>query len=299
MGPVESFLERLATGPFILMDGAFGTEIAARGFDSSLPLYSARALMHAPDLVRRIHTDYIRAGAQLIRANSFCTAPIALRAAGLDRYQDEATDHAVRLAHEAVAAEGMQESVIVAGCMSPLGSWLERDGERELRNAHEAQAMRLAVAGVELVFCETMPSVREAVAAVQAVNAAGMRAVVSFVPSNARHLLSGETIDTALRKIVPLQPLMVCLNCCPPPVGDDAMPTFLSHTSLPVGIYASVSDTEKRADLPVPPSVLNYHRHAERWLELGARLIGGCCGTTPAHISFLRNRLGANRAQPT
>lgn len=297
MGPVDRFIARLTGPQYILLDGAFGTELAARGFDRSLPLYTAQALMRQPDLVRQIHREYLRAGADVIRANSFCTAPIALQSAGLERYRDDATDSAVRLATEAVEAEGAAERVIIVGCMSPLGSYLrDKQDDEALHQAHEAKASRLALAGIELVLCETMPSVREAVIAVQAVNAAGMRPIVSFVPSNARHLLSGETIDTAARKITPLRPLMICLNCCAPEIVDDALPTLLACTNLPIGVYASADSAVPVGNQTVQPSIMNYHRHAERWLELGARMIGGCCGTTPAHIEFLRQRLGVKRA---
>jgi S-methylmethionine-dependent homocysteine/selenocysteine methylase len=289
-----TFSDKLTLGEFILLDGGFGTELARRGFDTSLPLFPAQALLSGRDMVREIHADYIQAGAEVITANTFCTAEVALRTANLEQMKSSLPETSVTLACEAAEDAGKTDVEITAS-LSPLSAYFPggNPGETELRAAQEDHAAAIALTGVDLVFCETMTSVREARAALEAADSAGMDAVVSLVPKDARHLLSGETIDTAVRALTPFNPLAICLNCCSIEVMDIAVPTLLSVTDLPVGAYASAASEMFKSKILVPTDVsaIQYVQHARRWQELGVRMIGGCCGTTPEHIKILREKL--------
>src|SRR5512146_2033834 len=99
--PDSSFLKQLATGNALLLDGATGTELQRRGVDTSLPLWSARALLEAPEVLRAIHADYIAAGADILTTNTFRTHRRTLTRAGLGERTHELTQLAVKIAREA------------------------------------------------------------------------------------------------------------------------------------------------------------------------------------------------------
>lgn len=295
-GIVLSTLEKkLESGAKVLLDGALGTEIASRGFDATLPLYTAQALLKDPDLVRSIHADYIEAGAEVLIANTFCTSEIALASVGLEKHRDDLPELAVQLALEAVEMAGKSEEVTVAAALAPLSSFFtgKNPSEEQLQETQEEHAARLALAGVDVVFCETMTSVKEARSAVLAAKASGLQTIISLVPSDTRHLSSGETLDTAVRSLIKYQPLAFCLNCCPLEIMDTAISSILSLAQCPVGAYASSSSFQFNHDSPVDSGIssLQYLRHAQRWMDLGVQLIGGCCGTTPKHIELLKKKL--------
>ena len=179
-----SFLKRLAVPRPILLDGATGTELNRRGVNTDLPLWSARALLEAPDVLRQIHADYVRAGAELLTADTFRTHRRSLARGGQADRAAELTRLAVSLAREAAALAAPGRECFVAGSQAPLEDCYspelvppQADCERE----HAELAGHLAAAGVDLILVETMNTIREAVAAVRAARATGLPVLASFV----------------------------------------------------------------------------------------------------------------------
>ncbi len=296
LGALDRIVWKLDEGELVFLDGATGTELTRRGADTTPPLWSARALIDAPATVRDVHADYIRAGAEVLVANTFRTASLTLNRAGFGNLADELPDRAVALLLEAIEREDAADRVVPAGCLSPLADRIHPElapPEAELAAEHEAHAVRQALAGAELIACETMSLVREAVVALRAAKAAGLPAFVSFAAADTRHLLSGETLDTAVRAVEPLEPLAIGLNCCSMEVIDGALPILLALTKRPVCVYPHFGVPNESdgwtADSEVSPE--RFAERAEGWRNIGARMIGGCCGSTPAHIVALRNRL--------
>jgi S-methylmethionine-dependent homocysteine/selenocysteine methylase len=289
---VTAFRDRLDIDRVILKDGAFGTELLARGIGPAEDLFSARSVIGHPELVRAIHSDYIAAGAEIITANTFCTAPAALDASGLSEFRNKLTGMSIALAREAVRANTAVGEIIITASLSPLSNYMPASypSEEQLLRAQNNHAHLIALEGIDTVFCETMTSSKEARAASIAARDNGMEFIVSFVPRDSRHLVSGETLDTALRNIEPLEPLAVCLNCCEVEIMDQAVSTLMSQTGLPVGVYASMRP-EKYGNIPAESteySATKYQRFAERWLERGVKILGGCCGTGPEHIRIVK-----------
>ncbi len=296
MKALDTVLSKLEAGRVVLTGGATGTELARRGANFSEPLWSAQALLDSPDLVREIHADYIRAGAEILIANTFRTARVTLAQAGYGNLADELPDLAVSLLLQAIETENAQERVVPTGCLSPLlGSRNSSDSlsDTELEREHEEHAVRQALAGAELIAVETMVTVREAVIALRAAKTAGIPAIISFVPSDARHIISGETIDTAVHAVEPLQPLAISLNCCPTDVMDRALPTLRSLTNRPVGAYAhmGVPGSKEHVKGKNDISANEYAAKAEGWVERGLNIIGTCCGSTPEYTAALHERL--------
>jgi len=150
----------------------------------------------------------------------------------------------------------------------------------------------LAAAGVDLVLVETMNSIREAVAACQAARECGLPAMVSFVAGRAGEILSGESLESAAEQIQEEAPLAVLVNCLPPSSVDRCLAT-LAASGLPFGVYANLGEPEASGGF-APSEECNpeqWSDHTARWLDAGARLVGGCCGTSPGHIRAASERL--------
>ncbi|MGI0147927.1 MAG: homocysteine S-methyltransferase family protein, partial [Thermoplasmata archaeon] len=199
--------ERLASDPPLLLDAAMGTELQRRGADTRLPLWSARSLLGRPDLISEIHREEAAAGADVVTANTFRTHRRILEKAGLGARSLELTSLAVRLAREAAEESGRE--VFVAGSLAPLEDCYRPDlvpEDAALEREHSEQAESLAEAGVDLILCETHNTVRELVAAARAAKGSAMPFAASMVTNGEGRLLSGETIEDAVRGLTPLEP---------------------------------------------------------------------------------------------
>lgn len=291
------------------MDGATGTELQRRGVDTSLPLWSARALLEAPAVLQAVHADYVAAGADLLTTNTFRTHRRTLERAGLGERTCELTQLAVQLARD--VAHAAERKIFVAGSMSPLEDCYSPDlvpPDDDLWREHTEMANDLAEAGCDVLWVETMNTVREAVIAARCALTTGLPVCTSFVvglgglppdrmsavPADAPLcLLSGESIATAVAALQALQPAVILINCVPLAVADRALCELRAAHAGPIGVYANVGHADEATGWTLTDEVLPaaYARQAQRWLEHGAAIIGGCCGTTPAHIAALRNLL--------
>jgi S-methylmethionine-dependent homocysteine/selenocysteine methylase len=289
--PGATLRRRLADGPPVVLDGATGTELERRGLYTGLPLWSTHALIEAPDVVEAIHRDYVRAGADILTANTFRTQRRVLarssHGAALAGDRDRAlTVRAVELAR--TAADDAGRRVLVAGSAPTLEDCYRPDlvpDVTSLRAEHARHAENLATAKVDLILIETMNTIREAVAAAEAARATETPLMVSFVSWHDALLLSGEPLQAAVRALAPYEPLAVLVNCLPPSAVPRCIPV-LRDGALPFGVYANLGapDEESGFVRVEDCSPDDFGRLAREWVEAGARLVGGCCGTTPRHI---------------
>jgi S-methylmethionine-dependent homocysteine/selenocysteine methylase len=294
-----SLLERLRTGPPLLLDAAMGSDLDRRGLPTTLPLWSAIGLIERPDLVQSIHRDNLEAGADIITTNTFRSTARTLRKAGLDEDAAEALDRlAVELAQAARDASGRGDALI-AGSIAPLDECydpaFETDDEVALAE-HAAQARNLVAAGVDFLMIETMPTVREAVLATQVALQTGLPVTVGFVCEPAAEagaearLMSGESLAEAVAALEPFPVAMIFANCAAPGVISSALAQLRELTDILLGGYANVGQVDSDVGWN-PDGALRgdaYAAAAAEWLELGARVIGGCCGTHPGHTRALR-----------
>jgi len=293
--------ERLASDPPLLLDGAMGTELQRRGADTRLPLWSARSLEERPDLVSAIHREEAAAGADVLTANTFRTHRRTLEKGGLGARSRELTALAVRLAREAAETSGRE--VFVAGSLAPLEDCYRPDlvpDDAALDREHAEQASALAEAGADLILCETHNTVRELAAAARAAKATALPFVASMATDGTGRLLSGEPIENAVTALEPFEPDALSINCVP-----------AAHLALDLARLAAVAPGVPLAaygNLGLPADDLGwafteelspeaYAGHARRWLALGTRLVGGCCGTTPRHTAALRRLSSAAPAR--
>ena len=288
----QSLRDRLSRGQVVLLDGATGTELERRGIDSSLPLWSARALLEAPGAVRAVHLEYALAGAQVLTANTFRTQRRTLEASGLGSRCVELTELAVRLAREAAGSRDID----VAGSAPPLEDCYRPDlvpTAAELEREHAEHAEALARAGCDWILVETMNTIREARAAARAAAGTGLPFVVSFVSWEPGRLLSGESLRDALDALEQTQPVAMGVNCTPPSALPPAL-EILRERNDPFSVYANLGGPlaggeDLRSESTTPQ---HFAEQALRWVKEGARIIGGCCGTRPEHIAAIAARLG-------
>ncbi len=287
-----SLRERLADPRPVLLDGPTGTELTRRGVSTDTPLWSADALVSAPRVVDQIHRDYVSAGAEIVTANTFRTHARNLSRLGGDGPARRLTRIAAQLARAAIGANGW-----VAGSMAPLEDCYRPDltpSCADLEREHRVMGEILATSGVDFILAETHPTIREAAAAAKAANEAGLPVMVSWACGRDSRLLSGERLGDAVAAVLPFEPLAVLVNCLPAEVAGEAVGQLMQAAgSVPVGVYANTgwADAEGRwtPGGSVDPAV--YAELAGGWADRGARLVGGCCGTTPAHIAALRRML--------
>jgi S-methylmethionine-dependent homocysteine/selenocysteine methylase len=290
-GPLANML---ASKSLLILDGAMGTELQRREVDTGLPLWSANALMVHPEVVRQIHMDYIEAGADIITTNTFRTTGRTLRRANLPDRSLQLTNIAVALARQAREAYKDRETLI-AGSVAPLEDCYRPDlvpPDSDLNAEHAELVSRLADAGVDFILLETMNTIREAYAACGAAKATGKEVIVSFICNDKGALLSGESVHEAVKAVSKLSPSAFSINCVSPHHIMRAADELKRATHLPFALYGNVGLPESnKHGWEFTHDVLEdeYARCALEWRRLGASIVGGCCGTSPAYIRAVAN----------
>jgi enediyne biosynthesis protein CalE2 len=279
---------RLAAGRPLVLDGATGTELERRGVRADLPLWSSWGLLEAPAVVREIHLDYLRAGVDVLTAATFRTHARSLAAAGCAGRAGRAAElcaRALGLARE--ASELAQRDAWLLGSAAPLEDCYhpERVPDAEtLAREHAQHARHLVRAGADAILIETIGTLREGVAALRAARDAGAEALISFVCAEDARLLSGEPLAEALAAVAPFAPLAVGVNCLPTRDVPACLPS-LRGAGAPFLIYANLGGETGHA------SPAAFAAAAQGWVAAGAACVGGCCGSTPAHLRALVERL--------
>lgn len=301
--PVASLEELLARPRPVLIDGAVGTELLRRGIRTELPLWSAHALLsdEGVEVLRQIHLDYARAGAEILVTNTFRTNIRALKLAGKEaewRQINQLAVEAARAAAEAVAPQ----PCLVAGGLAPLEDCYRPEltpPEEECYAEHKQQAEFLAELGVDLFFLETFSQGREAQAALRAARETGLDIVLSLCPQAPAHLLSGEPLEEIVPELLRLggdKLRGLLLNCATPEVMDSAYPRLAELAgNLPHGLYPHIGEADDTVGWKLPEEG-KPDAYAE-WMKSrttsNTRFLGGCCGTTPEHIAALRDSVAA------
>ena len=258
-----------------------GTELERRGMRLDLPLWSARALIEDPDLVRQVHRDNAEAGAEILTANTFRTQRGTLERAGAGGDRAAVlTRLAVALAHE--VAEEFSRDIVVAASAAPLEDCYRPDlvpRQEVVEREHRAHVGNIVAAGADFVLIETMNTIREAVAAAEAVRGR-VPFAVSFVTNGSGALPSGEALEDAVVAVCSLGPEAIGINCVAAHgVAGEIRRARAAVPDLAIIAYANTLST---GDSPG-----DYAGLASAWVDLGARIVGGCCGTTPEHVAAL------------
>lgn len=285
-----NFHERLVAGSPVLLDGATGSELEARGADVRLPLWSAACLLDLKgrSLLRTIHADYIRAGAEVITTNTFRTNPRALRTADLEDRAKTLTRAAVDEVRFAIEEAAQSQKIYIAGSVAPVEDCYRPDlvpPDEELYDEHRRHIDHLYEAGTDILLIETMNTIREARTAAAYAKQTDRPVLVSFVCKDEEHLYSGEPLEQAVTEISRLNPTAILVNCARPEVLEKNIEILKDTAKVPIGAYANVLVSEKFKATITPES---HEDRVKNWVaRFGLRLIGGCCGASPKFIERL------------
>jgi len=291
--------DKLSRKETVILDGAIGTEILRRNVT-----WADHQLANKPEFVRGIHEDYIRAGADVLSTNSFQLCRRALNnhfrddahrhhigAKDLDERANKLLAASVHLAREAREHVAAKRPVAVAAAVTTL-EWCFRPdlapSVEQARNEYKEIFQTVKDAGADMVLLETVNSIAEARVAAEVAKSLGLPIWVAFVCDENGRLFTGETMAQATAALEPIGVDAILLNCAPPNDISAGMKELAPPAHVPIGGYAHVG----RFDPPewmftdeYPPA--KYRDAAAQWKQMGARILGGCCGTTPDHIAAL------------
>ncbi|MEJ1976991.1 MAG: homocysteine S-methyltransferase family protein [Acetobacteraceae bacterium] len=296
----------------LLLDGGTGRELLKRGVPILTHIWSGTALLEAPDIVRQVHLDFIKAGADIITTNTYGIVRERLAEIGMEDRFAELNLIAVRVAQHAREQGG--RDVAIAGSLPPLSRSYRPDlvGSFESLLPLYREQVEILAPYVDLFICETMSSADEARAAASAAVESGKPVWVAWTlhDDQSGRLRSGETVTEAAAQLTHLPIEGFLANCCAPESITAALPELASigrgrfgayaNTFLPVNAQGPSYGAQKldpsnwkayqAAALPVrddlPPTA--YAAHARHWRHHGASILGGCCGAGPEHIAHLR-----------
>ena len=295
----DHIVAKLARGEIIILDGGTGTDIQRRGATMSGDTWCAEANMTHPDIVCEVHRDYVKAGADMVIANTFATSALLFNALGRDDELMAIDRAAVALAQQAVAGK----RVAVAGSIStmrPVVVGSDRTdkqqewAEVEARALFARKANNLAAAGVDLIIMEMMRDVRYSLWATEAALATGLPVWVGIATERrADGELVGfshpdELLDDVVRVLAAAGPAHISIMHSSPNDTGDAIDIVKRHWKGPLGAYPEsgyfTMPEWKFVDIIDPDSLVE---HARKWREQGVTAFGGCCGLGPHHIAAL------------
>ncbi|MBR4673177.1 MAG: bifunctional homocysteine S-methyltransferase/methylenetetrahydrofolate reductase [Victivallales bacterium] len=280
-------LSQILQERLLVFDGAMGTELYARHVFTNRSY--DEVCLSSPKLVSSIHEDYVKAGADVLTTNSFGANAISLKQYGLMDKARQINIAAAQLARKA-ADECKERKILVAGSIGPIFTLTSNRDDRIQALSNQAKA--LLEGGVDFLIFETLPNRETALEASMAMKGIDLPFVLSFsIPED------GDISSSVRQRLAPFenlpQPVALGLNCG---TGPDSMLTVLEYavksTQLPLIVQPNAGvprmQDGRQLYLCSPEYLFTY---AQRYINLGARAIGGCCGTTPAHIAELARAL--------
>ena len=311
---------KLSNKEIIVLDGATGSEIARLGAAMNSSAWCGVANKTHPDIVRQVHEEYIRAGADVVTANTFSTSRHVLASAGLADETVSINARAVELAREAVNNVSPERPVAVAGSMSNMLAWVPGTvspdprflptPEEEFNNYQEV-AQTLAKSGVDLILMEMMTDIDRSSMAISAAVETGLpvwignsctlrddgSASVWNQHSEEAQRLSPDHIksedksyETLIEAMLSFQPQVMGVMHSTIETTNAGLQTLFEHWQGPVMAYPETSsEVRKGISDKVEPAIFAAHCHD--WVESGVQIIGGCCGTTIEHIRSMVNEL--------
>lgn len=283
-------LELLLARDFVVLDGAMGTMLQQRGLPPGAPL-DVLNLSH-PQWVLEVHRGYLEAGADIFYTNTFGAGSLGLSPG--ESTPEEVIEAGVALARQAVdAAAPKAPRPLIAAALGPLVQRMAPQGplaREEVHRLYARQGQAAYRAGAHLVVLETMMDLGEAQVAVEAVRgAAPLPVLCTMTFGRDGRSLTGDTVGEMVRVLEPLGVAALGFNCCQGPT--DLLPLveeLARRTALPILAKPSAGLPHPRTmAYPLGPEA--FATTAAALARAGARLVGGCCGTTPAGIA----RLGA------
>lgn len=307
----EPLRARLEERQPVLLDGPMGSELVRRGMR-----WRKHGLLTDAAMVQALHEEYLAAGADILRTNTFQLNPRIylnvfrnrdhmrhIGAPGLENLTPKLLRTSVQLARQARAKAGREGQVAIAGVLSPLEHCFRPDlapSPDVARREHEAVARIFAEEKVDFLLLESMNTIAEAKAALAAGRAAGLPVWVSFILGPEGDLLSREPLERAMNEVEKEGAEAVLVNCAPPEDITRALAKLQKVCRGPYGGFAHIGRFSPPSwKFEFYPQFIDmetwspdrYTREARQWRAHGATILGGCCGASPEHIAALRGGL--------
>ena len=291
---------RLAGGGLVMLDGGLATTLAAAGHDLSDALWSARLLLDDPAAIVAAHAAFLEAGAEVVTTATYQLAAESLVAAGRDPTLASGLFHrAVQVAVQAAETHPVpgRPRPLVAASIGPYGAVLADGSEYrggyglsvdELVAFHAPRVEALLAADPDVLACETIPAAAEVAALARILAGTGATAWMSVtVGPDGTTTAEGQPLDRALAPALELDEVVaVGVNCCVPQLVPDAL-AALSLCDRPLVAYPNAGDQWDAGRRTWVPRACHDRPDPGSWVEAGARLVGGCCGTAPADLERL------------
>jgi homocysteine S-methyltransferase len=285
---------------FKILDGAMGSELIRWGMELPEHIWSAAANLTSPELVLEIHREYVDAGADYITANTFRTTPRAfgkldsLVAGSVEVNKKDAVLNSRNSLFTAVelAKEATSNSIKVLGSIASLEDCYSPElfpGKNTAITEFQQLGGWLSDAGVDILLLETMNSIAEAEAGLIALQSFELPIWVSFVMKDDEHLLSGDLLLDALTLLQDRSVNTVLLNCNPLQRTEKAMILLIENWTGKWGIYPNlgIGEPSPNGRITKYESMEKFTALMEKAIDLGASVVGACCGSTPEQISEL------------
>src|SRR5579885_3287605 len=253
--------------------------------------------LSAPDMVRQIHQEYAKAGAEILETNTFGANRPRLAAFGMAEKLREINRAAVRLAREAAQSVPKGDTAFVAGAVGPLGVRIEPLGPTsfaEARAAFREQIEALAEAGADLLILETfgnLEELREAMFAAREAAGDDLAVVAQVTIDDFGHLPGGTDTETFTRQMDSWPVDAIGLNCSVGPKATlETIERMMQFSSKPMSVMPNAGVPQRVEGRNIYLCSPEYMaQYARRMLWAGVKIVGGCCGTTPEHIKLIRS----------
>jgi len=298
----------------LLLDGGLATALEAEGFDLDDPLWSARLLIEAPEAIRRVHTAFLEAGADVIASASYQASLPGFAARGIAAEEGaRLLTLSTQLAVDARDAFWAQESnrvgrtrPLVAASVGPYGAYLANGAEytgdygvdrTALEDFHRERWALFAEGDAELIACETIPSALEAEVLARLLNATPKaQAWISFSCMDATRISDGTPIREVARRLEGLPNLVaIGVNCTSPRYIPSLIAEVRAVSSLHLFVYPNSGEeydaSRRRWSQPPEGAPSELAQRAREWIHAGADGVGGCCRVSPEDIAEIRRIL--------
>lgn len=285
---MNKFTENLQKQSILIADGATGTNLQQRG------LLKGKApeswVFEKPEEIVRLEKDFINAGADIILTCTFGASSIRLAQNGIERKPSEIQDIAVKLAKQAVNGK----DVMIGGSIGPLGHMLKPFGDLDVevaKNNYQEQAWALKNAGVDFLVIETQYDINEVKIAIEACQIdSSLPIVCSFSYDRGTRTMMGVKPAQAASELENSGISMIGINCGKSLEDNLKCLTELRQsTQLPIWFKPNAGlpkvDEEGNTTYSISPDEMG--RHVKQWISEGANVVGGCCGTSPAHLAAI------------
>ncbi len=280
-----SFLERINRKDILIADGATGTNLIARGLPGGLTPESW--VIEQPENIIQLHRDFIAAGADILLTSTFSASSIRLKGSHLEGKMEDVNHIAVDLARAAIA----RANVYVAGSLGPVGQLIKPYGPLDagdVMQAYAQQARAISAAGADLLALETQFDLSEIKAAIEGIRTVSdLPLVVSLSYDRGRRTMMGVSPTQAGKELESLPVDVIGINC-----GrsvDENLQNLLELrqvTNKPIWFKPNAGlphlDAQGITSYDVTPELMGSR--VVSWINGGAQIIGGCCGTSPEHL---------------